>query len=161
MCIIKGWYKNAVFSPISYIVGFFLFLLLSFQCILITGSLKIMSTIDYYEVQLDRLVEQLPSDEEVSMSEADDIIKQMIDEYPILEYYISGGEFSGYTAHELPHAIAEEMHSFMRWYIFRRIMWCVGFVIVGALLVIKSMSAKATLRRKVRDATRIRRRDDF
>ena len=139
--LIKGWYKDATFSPISYVVGAFLFLFLSFQCILIVGSLKIISMTDEYEQRITSIVESVysPSDM-VSMPQASDVIDTIIDEFPILEYYIGGGEFSGFTAEQLPHAMADELRSFMRWYIFRRILWCLGFVIVGAICVIKSLS---------------------
>ena len=139
--LIKGWYKDATFSPVSYIVGALLFLLLSFQCVLVVGSLKIIDMSDEYENRISAIVDNVfsPSDE-VSLTQATDVIDTIIDEFPILQYYIGGGEFSGYTAKELPHAIAQELRSFMRWYIFRRILWCLGFAIVGALCVIKSMS---------------------
>ena len=139
--LIKGWYKDATFSPISYAVGATLFLFLSFQCILVVGSLKIISMTDEYEQRITSIVESAysPSDM-VSMPQASDVINTIIDEFPILEYYIGGGEFSGFTAEQLPHAMADELRSFMRWYIFRRILWCLGFVIVGAICVIKSLS---------------------
>lgn len=139
--LIKGWYKDATFSPISYAVGATLFLFLSFQCILIVGSLKIISMTDEYEQRITNIVESAysPSDM-VSMPQASDVIDTIIEEFPILEYYIVGGEFSGFTAEQLPHAMADELRSFMRWYIFRRILWCLGFVIVGAICVIKSLS---------------------
>lgn len=139
--LIKGWYKDATFSPISYAVGATLFLFLSFQCILIVGSLKIISMTDEYEQRITSIVESVysPSDM-VSMPQASDVIDTIIEEFPILEYYIGGGEFSGFTAEQLPHAMADELRSFMRWYIFRRILWCLGFVIVGAICVIKSLS---------------------
>lgn len=147
--LIKGWYKDATFSPVSYIIGAILFIFLSFQCVLIVGSLKIISMTDDYEQRITSIVESLysPSDM-VSMSQASDVIDTIIDEFPILEYYIGGGEFSGFTAAQLPHAMADELRSFMRWYIFRRILWCLGFVIVGAICVIKSLSRNyAPLRR--------------
>ena len=139
--LIKGWYKDATFSPVSYVVGALLVLLLSFQCVLIVGSLKIINMTDEYEERISTIVESVySSSDEVSLSQASDIIDTIIDEFPILQYYIGGGKFSGFTAHELPHAIAQELRSFMRWYIFRRIAWCLGFVLVGAICVIKSMS---------------------
>ena len=139
--IIKGWYKDAYFSPISYLVGAALFLFLSFQCIMIVGSLKIIETTDYYEAEITEIVNSTYSfSDEVTKVQADEIIQSVIERLPILHYYIAGGEFSGFTAKELPHAMAEELRSFMRWYIFRRILWCLGFVIVGAICVIKSMS---------------------
>ena len=55
--LIKGWYKDATFSPISYIIGAILFMFLSIQCVLIVGSLKIISTTDYYETEISRIVD--------------------------------------------------------------------------------------------------------
>lgn len=160
--LIKGWYKDAAFSPISYVVGTVLFLFLSFQCILIVGSLKILDSTDYYETEISRIVDSTyDSVDEVSMGQADEIIQVIIDRFPLLQYYISGGEFSGFTAKELPHAMADELRSFMRWYIFRRILWCLGFVIVGAICVIKSLSKnyQGIRRQRVqRDRRRVSRR---
>lgn len=146
--LIKGWYKDATFSPVSYVVGALLFLLLSFQCVLVVGSLKIIDMSDEYENRISAIVDNVfsPSDE-VSLAQASDVIETIIDEFPILQYYIGGGEFSGYTARDLPHAIALELQSFMRWYIFRRILWCLGFVAVGAFCVIKSLSRHYKLSR--------------
>lgn len=104
---------------------------------------------DDYEQQIASLVEIYAQESEVSQAQASDIIDRIVNEFPILEYYIGGGEFTGYTAKELPSAIAMELRSFMRWYIFRRIMWCLVFVVLGAVLVIKSMSNNyASTRRK-------------
>ena len=147
--LIKGWYKDATFSPVSYLIGAILFVFLSIQCVLIVGSLKILDTTDYYEVQIARIVESAyDATDEVSMRHADDIIKTIIDQYPLLQYYISGGEFTGFTAKELPHAIAEELRSFMHWYIFRRLLWCLGFVIFGAVLVIRSLDKRKNIAKR-------------
>lgn len=138
---IKGWYKDATFSPVSYVVGAVLFLFLSFQCILVVGSLKILDTTDTYETEIARIVDNAyDAADEVTMGQANDIIQTIINRFPLLHYYIGGGEFSGFTAKELPHAMADALRSFMHEYIFRRILWCLGFVIVGAVCVIRSMS---------------------
>jgi len=160
--LIKGWYKDAAFSPVSYIVGVLLFLLLSFQCVLIVGSLSIINMTDEYEERISTIVDSVcsPADE-VSSSQASEIIETIIKEYPILQYYISGGEFAGYTAKELPHVMALEIRSYMRWYIFRRVLWCLGFVLVGAFCVIKTMSrnyARQKLQRVQHDRKRVSRR---
>ena len=143
--LIKGWYKDAVFSPVSYLIGSILFILLSIQCVLIVGSIKIIDTTEYYEVEISKIVDNTYNTyDEVTKSGADIIIEEIINRFPILHYYIGGGEFTGFTAQELPHAMADELRSFMRWYIFRRILWCLGFVIVGAVCVIKSLSKNYT-----------------
>lgn len=159
--LIKGWYKDATFSPVSYLVGAVLFLFLSFQCVLIVGSLKIISMTDDYEQQITALVQSYSPEDEVSQAQSSEVIDAIINEFPILEYYISGGEFSGYTASQLPAAIAQELRSFMRWFIFRRILWCLGFVAVGAFLVIRSLSKNYTNTRRERiqhDRKRVSRR---
>ena len=97
--LIKGWYKDATFSPISYIIGIVLLFFLSFQCILIVGSLKILDTTDYYESEISRLVDSAyDATDEITMGQADDVIQEIIEQFPLLHHYISGGEFTGFTA---------------------------------------------------------------
>lgn len=156
--LIKGWYKDATFSPFSYLIGVVLFVFLAFQCVLIVGSLKILATTDDFETDITSIVNSsYDSTAEVTRDQADGILHNIIESHPILHYYIGGiggGEFSGFTAKELPHAMADELRSYMRWYIFRRLLWCLGFVIVGAVCVIRSMSklkkkVSSNLRRSV------------
>ena len=117
---------------------------------------------DVYEERISIIVNNAYSpSQEVSLSQASDVIERIVDEYPILHYYVDGGDFMGFTAKELPHAIAQELRSFMRWYIFRRILWCLGFVIIGAVCVIKTMSNGYSMQRiqKIRhDRKRVSRR---
>ena len=141
--IIKGWWKDAMFSIWSYIIGFVLFVLLAFQCTMIVGSLKIIDTTDTYESYFNEIVDNIYDGwEEVPTEQADIIIKKAIAEYPLLEYYIGGGDFSGFNAKQLPGAIAEELRSFMRAYITRRLLWCLGFVLVAGVLGIKTLDKR-------------------
>lgn len=75
-------------------------------------------------------------DHEVSGPESTAIVEQLVSQYPILSNYFDYGVFKGYTVSELPHAIACEIEDYMKWYIFRRLMWCLGFVVVAAVIVI-------------------------
>ena len=139
--IIKGWWKNALFTLWSYLIGAILFLLLIFQCTMIVGSLKIIDTCDEYEVYFRQVVDGVYEEwQEVSKGDSDIIIKKAIAEYPLLEYYIGGGDFRGFRAKELPAAMADELRSFMWSYIVRRLLWCLGFVIVAGILSIKTLN---------------------
>lgn len=139
--IIKGWWKNAMFTIWSYLIGAVLFILLSFQCTMIVGSLKIIDTTDEYEEYFTTLVNSAYEGwEEVTEADADIIIKKAIAEYPLLEYYISGGEFYGHSAKQLPSVMADELRSFMWAYITRRLLWCLGFVIAAGVLGIKTLN---------------------
>lgn len=176
--IIKGWYKHAEASPATYLVGGILFILLSIQCTLIAGAVKIINTTDYYEEQLERIVNQSTptaaadsgkdilgnlmsmflgsnplgsgEDREVSKAESEKITEQLVEEYPILSNYFDYGEFTGYTVKELPHAMAETIVRYMKTFILYRLLWCLGFVVVGAILVIKTMQIGYSMERRRR-----------
>ncbi|HIZ05752.1 MAG TPA: hypothetical protein H9818_07870, partial [Candidatus Phocaeicola gallistercoris] len=101
--LIRGWYRNATFTPISYIIGFFLFLLLAFQCTMIVGAIKIINISPFYETQIQQLVSTyLPPSQEVTRQESEQVINWLVTEYPILQHYFDSGEFTGYTAQQLP-----------------------------------------------------------
>ena len=139
--LIRGWYRNATFTPISYVIGFFLFLLLAFQCTMIVGAIKIINISPYYESQIQQMVSTyFPPSQEVTGQESEQVIDWLVTEYPILRHYFDSGEFTGYTAQQLPAVMGAEIRSFLRFYILRRLLWCLGFVIVGAVLVIRSIA---------------------
>ncbi len=141
--LIRGWYRNATFTPISYVIGFFLFLLLAFQCTMIVGAIKIINISPYYESQIQQMVSTyFPPSQEVTGQESELVIDWLVTEYPILQHYFDTGEFTGYTAQQLPTVMGAEIRSFLRFYILRRLLWCLGFVIVGAVLVIRSISKR-------------------
>lgn len=139
--IIKGWWRNALFTVWSYLIGIVLFLLLTFQCTLIAGSIKIINTTEEYEEYFTEIVNSAYEGwEEVSIEDADVVIKKAIAEYPLLSYYIGGGQFSGYNAKRLPKAIADELVAVMSAYIGRRLLWCLAFVVIAGFIGIKTIN---------------------
>lgn len=141
--IITGWWKDALFTVWSYLIGAVLFLMLAVQCTLIVGSLKVIDTVDEYEALFTEIVDNLYDGcEEVSALASDDVVKEAIDRFPLLGHYIGGGNFEGYNARELPTVMAEELRSYMRGYIVRRLLWCLGFVVVAGILGILSLSKR-------------------
>lgn len=139
--IIKGWWKDAMFSVWSYIIGAILFLLLAFQCTMIIGSLKIIDTADEYKAYFTEILDNAYEGwEQVPDDVAKVVIDKAIEECPLLEHYIGGGEFTGFSAKELPTAITEELRSFMKAYIVRRLLWCLGFTLIAGILGIMTLN---------------------
>ncbi len=156
--IIKGWWKNAVFTVGTYIVGAVLFILLSVQCVLICGSIKIINTTDIYEERISAMLSGIDGSYMLSMEENDKIIGELTDRYPILENYIGGGDFSGHKASDIPHVMADELRSFMKEYIVRRLLWCLGFVVVAGVIAVKTITLENSMRRSAprrSDRTRV------
>lgn len=82
-------------------------------------------------------------EKEISGPESTAIVENLVSRFPILSNYFDYGVFTGYTIQELPHAIAMEIKDYMKWYIFRRLMWCLGFLVVATIVAIKTMDRKS------------------
>lgn len=147
--LVKGWYKDAMFSIATWCELIVLFILLSFQCTMLIGSLKIMDNIDDFEYNAKSLIDQyIPEDELVTEEESQAVLHKLIETYPLLKYYVGSGVFKGFTASELPHEMASTLNSYLKWYVFRRLLWCLAFVVIAAFFTIRSLSKKSTVRPK-------------
>ncbi len=148
--LIKGWYKDRTFNLYSIIVGVVLFLLLCFQNILLCGAVHIkrMSN-DFIEAMTEYVqpwVER--GNDYMEPSEVDDLLfDDLAEEYPIIACYVGGSEFSGIRASDIPQVTIDTLNSYCNWYIFRRICWEAAFIVVGAVIVIKTMERQYTSRR--------------
>lgn len=138
--IVRGWWKDAIFTPSTYILGAVLAVLLMVQCTLIVGALKIINTADTYQPVVEGFVNQyFTAGEIVTKEKADEVLGDFISEYPLVQHYIESGEFYGMQAAELATSIMEELRSYMRSYILRRVLWCLGFVVVLGGIAIKTL----------------------
>lgn len=148
--LIKGWYKNAIFTPASYIVGTILGVLLIVQSTLACGAFAIKGAANSYEATLTAIVDDAYGVANLAMDvtpeESDQFCRELIDQNPLLGHYIGGAEFSGFTARQLPHAMIKELNRVMNWYIVRRALWSLGFVIVAAFIVIKTLDRQNSRR---------------
>ena len=139
--LIRGWYKNASFTLVSYMIGVMLFFLLTIQCTLVMGAIKIINISDFYASEIQNVIQNhFYDNQEVTLQQSQQIIEGLVEAYPVLGHFFQSGEFIGYTAAELPEAMRTEMCYFLRWFIFRRLLWCLAFVIVGAIGVIWTMN---------------------
>lgn len=137
--IIKSWRKDAYFAPSSYLVGMVLFLFLSFQSILMCGAITIKSGTDEIRASINRMVEDIPEGIPFSSSNSQQILDNICEEYPIVGEYVDWADFEGHDSSNIADAMVEELNSFLNWYILRRIGWSVLFVVIGAVIVIKTM----------------------
>jgi small-conductance mechanosensitive channel len=139
--IVRGWWKDAMFTPVTYVLGGVLTLLLMFQCTMMVGALKIIDMTDYYEEIMQHAVETSYSylDREATHEETDRVVKELVAQVPLLQHYIGSGWSEGITLRDVPHAMADELRAYMRSYIVRRLLWSLGFVVVLGVIAIKTM----------------------
>ena len=82
---------------------------------------------------------QCASDVQFDQEASQNVLERITEEWPLVGYFVGGADFTGHTSESLGPAMAEELRSFMNYFILRRIGWSLLFIICGAVIVIKSM----------------------
>lgn len=140
--LIRLWWRNATFSVSSILVGVILFFFLSFQSILLCGAITIKSYSDDVEIYIDEIVRNVPRSEHFSIEDSQYILDCISEEWPLVGYYVNLADFHGHTSDTIAEAMVDELRSYMNWFIFRRVCWSLLFVIVAAIIVIKTISIR-------------------
>lgn len=138
--LIKSWRRGAGFSPASFVVGAVLFCLLAYQSVLFCGAVTIKSYSDDVEDAINAMVESVPESVTFSREDSQKLLDCIGEEWPLVHYYVDMADFRGYTPDTIAAAMADELCSYMNRFMLRRLGWCLLFVIVGAAVVIKTMS---------------------
>lgn len=148
--IIHSWWRNSNFTPLSFLVAFILFCLLSYQAVLICGAMTIKGYGDDVEHIINELVSQEPSDMQFSSEEAQELLDQVSNEFPIVGYYVNRVESWGNTPSTIAKSLVNALHRYLNWFILRRIGWCLLFIICGAAAVINTISRENKTRKSPR-----------
>ncbi|MCF0197604.1 MAG: hypothetical protein HUK03_10350 [Bacteroidaceae bacterium] len=155
--LIKGWYKDRTFNVASILVGVVLFFLLCYQNILLCGTIHMKGMSDMLRERLTEYVQLSvdAGDDYMDSSTVDDLLFQgLAKDFPIISCYVNTSEFTGYRASEIPAAVIDALDTYCNWYIVRRLGWSLLFVVIGAVIVIKTMAKTYTSRKLNRQYTR-------
>lgn len=140
-CLVKGWWKDAEFSPFTYVVGAVLGILLVFQSTLICGSVSIINKAEEFEELATYAVQQVCNSGVVDLNDIVDqqetqmVMDEIVKDHPILKHYCDYADFSGHSLRELPSAMTSVLKTYLKKYIVRRLLWSLAFVVVAAILV--------------------------
>lgn len=148
--LIRLWWRNSTFSIASIVVGIILFFFLSFQSILLCGAITIKSYCNDVEFYVNELVQNIPSTQAFSTEDSQVVLDHISEEWPLVGYYVIMADFHGHTSDTIAEAMSDELRSYMNWFIFRRICWSLLFVVVGAVIVIKTISIRNDSHRNAR-----------
>lgn len=143
---IKGWYKDAVFRPISIVVLGILSLIVLWNSTIICGALAMKSDITSIQGMIENVIATAGLDRNVTvdLEGSNDIFRAVVDQHPILGYYADYCDFSGWRIAELPGVICETLKDYLNGIIVKALLWSLGFVIVGSVIVIKTMGRRTT-----------------
>ena len=159
--MIKGWWKDARFTFRSYLTSVALGIVLIYQCTLLCGAIIIINMADDCEPVITSCVTQYTSQTEqvLSKEETDKLISDFAKNNPLVANHIDTSELQNCTAKEIPSVIISQVKGDMGWFIFRRVLWSLGFTIIAAIFVIKSISRQQDRKREriSKDRERVKR----
>jgi hypothetical protein len=168
--IVRGWWKDALFTVWTYVAGGVLAILLFFQCTLMIGALKMRSSCDEYETQLKAVINTYYNGNEIVSKETTaQMFGEVMNKNPLIRNYLgaifgSSIEDSGYIyvdgecyARDVPNVLIPYLKDLLNKYILRRILWSLGFVLVLGFIAIKTMETSTNSRLKARSEARISR----
>ena len=163
---IQGWYKNRTFTPLSYVAGAVVFCFFLYQSILICGAFACKSFGDEIEARINEIVALRASfmpDYEFSREQTDEIFKEATAVFPVIAEYVDWADFSGHTPLDIAASMHETLDKFLNIYILKRLGWCLLFLVLGALAVIKTMDGQraSARRRRTGSSAQTRSSDDF
>lgn len=137
--IIKSWFKNRGYTPLSYLVGGVFFFILAYHAVVICGAVSIKGYGDDVEKLVDGYVSGLSDSMVLTQEDSQAIIEFLADRLPIVGYYADYADFTGHTPQNIARAMNESMQSFMNEYIIKHLLWSLFFVVLGAFCIIKTM----------------------
>lgn len=142
--LIRLWYAKCRYTAASYLVGGVLFVFLSFQAILLCGAVTIKSYCNNIETSIDEWTNDISETAQLTQEDSQMILERINSEWPLVGYYIGGANFEGHTPATIAKAMTDKLRSYMNRFIFRRIGWSLLFAIIGAVIVIKTISADSS-----------------
>lgn len=132
--ILKSISRNIVHTPVFFITGIVLAVLLLIQTSLMIGAIQAKDAADSAEIYLSQLLED--SYGTVGAQDSQRILDAITEEFPIIGTYIGLANFSGHDVSELSSSMHETMIEFLNSYIWHRVWWIGGVVLVACLIVI-------------------------
>lgn len=145
--LIKSWFNHKTFTVLSFIIGVVLFIFLSFQSILLCGAVTIKTYTDGVEHAIEGWVSNIPSSRHFDKNDSQAIMNRIMEEWPLVGYFVDTADFTGHTSLSIGEAMADAIREYMNWFILRRVLWSLFFIITGAVVVIKSMEGSSRGRR--------------
>lgn len=132
--VLKTISRNIVQTPVFYITGVVLAILLLIQTSLMIGAFQAKDAADSAEIYVSQLLEN--SFGTVGAQDSQRVLDAITEEFPIIGTYLGLADFSGHDVSDLAESMHETMIGYLNSYIWHRVWWILGFIFVACLIVI-------------------------
>ncbi|MDO4197332.1 MAG: hypothetical protein Q4D33_14425, partial [Prevotellaceae bacterium] len=108
--------------------------------IFIVGEIKIISSAEEYQTYIQEIFTSfnIGGDVWIKESDAKPVLDSLFGQYPLLQHYLCDYSYEGYVS-DMPASMIDLFVGLVKEELLYDVLWCVGSVIVAAILVIISM----------------------
>lgn len=140
--IIRGWRKDAVFQPISFIVLGILCIIVFVNSTIICGAISIKNEVDDVQAFAESTIQQLriSTDSVVNVAESEEVVADVINKYPVIKNYIGSSEYAGLTASTLPGAICDTFRDYLNNVIWKILVVSIIVIALLTVIIIKTLT---------------------
>ena len=136
--LIRALYPSCKLTLLSGVVMFVLWIFLFIQSTMMVGGLYAKGYVNDIKTVVATFMRKTTDlSDSVNHSQQVDNLKQNLSEqYPILEFYLDRLDIRELTNRDMPMEIilAESIKEMIHYYILRRILWMVAFLLIGGVL---------------------------
>lgn len=155
--------EGIVRTPVFFVTGAVLAILLSIQSSLLIGALEAKNAADAAELYLNQMLEG--SQGVISAKESQQVMDALTEKFPLIGVYANIADFSGNDWAELPRVIHDTLTSYLNSFIWHRVWWSLAIIALACLVVMlfdkRALSSSTNKSvRKVRMVAR-KKYDDF
>lgn len=130
--VLKSINDGIVHTVPFFATGVFLAVLLIIQCTLMVGAIQAKGTTEAACIYLNQILEDYSGT--VGAQDSQEVFDKVAEQFPLIGTFIDYTDFSGHEISELPNVVANNINDFFTLYIWRRVLWIAGFVIIGCLI---------------------------
>lgn len=132
--VLKALSKEIVQTPVFFVTGVVLAILLIVQFSLMIGAIQAKDAADSAEIYLNQLLEDNIGT--IGARDSQRVLDAVTDEFPILGTYFGVANFSGHETSKLPESMHSTMISILNSYIWQRVWWIIGIIIVACIIAV-------------------------
>lgn len=131
--ILRSVSKSIVKSIPFYVTGVVLATLLIIQFSLLIGAMEARCEVESAKIYLSQMLENHTGI--IGKQDSQRILDAVNDNFPIISSYIGLADFSGHDISEVAEPLTDSMDSYLSAYIWHRVFWILGIIVVSIVIV--------------------------
>ena len=132
--VLKAISNGIVRSAPFFITGVVMAVLLIIQCSLLVGAIEAKSYAEPVEIYLTQQFEGQQGI--IGAQDSQEIMNTIVENFPIIGTYLDLANFAGNDISEISHIMHDTMVDYFNSYIWHRVFWIIGIIVVACFIAI-------------------------